>query len=147
MSKKTSGGHKPPAPHKTNPKAAAAFAQALAWHQQGQLDQARAFYQKALERDPKHTDALVNLGLICLQRGDYEHGIQWIQRSLKLNPRQPDALSNLGVAQAALKHYAEAVETFGRAIALNPKDPVLYNNRGGGAQGHVPAAGSHRRPQ
>lgn len=131
MSKKTSGGHKPPAPHKTNPKAAAAFAQALAWHQQGQLDQARAFYQKALERDPKHTDALVNLGLICLQRGDYEHGIQWIQRSLKLNPRQPDALSNLGVAQAALKHYAEAVETFGRAIALNPKDPVLYNNRGG----------------
>ncbi len=131
MSKKTGGGHKAPAPHKTNPKAAAAFSQALAWHQQGQLDQARAFYQKTLERDPGHTDALVNLGLICLQKGQYEEGVEWIRRSLKLNPRQPDALSNLGVALAALKNHADAVDAFTRAIAMNPNDPVLYNNRGG----------------
>lgn len=124
---------KPPAsrPHKTNPKAAAAFAQALAWHQQGNLGQALALYQKTLDRDPKHTDALVNTGLICLQRGEYEAGAEWIQRSLKIDPRQPDALSNLGVAQAALKNHAGAVDTFSRAIALNPRDPVLYNNRGG----------------
>lgn len=124
---------KPPTlrPHKTNPKAAAAFSQALAWHQQGNLDQALALYQKTLERDPKHTDALVNMGLICLQRNQYAEGADWIQRSLKIDPRQPDALSNLGVAQAALKKHADAVETFSRAIALNPKDPVLYNNRGG----------------
>lgn len=131
MSKKDSRGHQAPAPHKTNPKAAAAFAQAIAWHQQGHLEQAQVLYQKTLERDPKHTDALVNIGLIFLQKGDYEEGTQWIKRSLKIDPRQPDALSNLGVAQAALKKYAEAVDTFTRAIALNPKDPVLYNNRGG----------------
>lgn len=131
MSKKDNRGQKAPGPHKTNPKAAAAFAQALAWHQKGDLHQAQLLYQKTLERDPKHTDALVNSGLICLQRGDYEEGILWISRSLKIDPRQPDALSNLGVAQTALKNYTEAVATFTRAIALNPKDPVLYNNRGG----------------
>lgn len=131
MSQKSHGKKKPPAPHKTNPKAAAAFAQAIAWHQQGQLEQAESYYRKTLERDAKHTDAIVNMGLIHLQRKDYEQGIDWISRSLKIDPRQPDALSNLGVAQAALKNYASAVDAFTRAIALNPDDPVLYNNRGG----------------
>lgn len=131
MSKKPTSSQPPHRPHKASPKAAAAFAQALVWHQQGQLDQARAYYLKTLDRDPKHTDALVNIGLICLQENFYEEGVEWIQRSLKLNPRQPDALSNLGVALAALKNYTGAVDALTRAIALNPNDPVLYNNRGG----------------
>jgi protein O-GlcNAc transferase len=70
------------------------FQRGLCAHQTGNLGQASAHYEKVLDADPNHADAIHHLGLIRLARGDVHNAASAIERSLQLKPQNIEAQSN-----------------------------------------------------
>ena len=62
------------------------FAAALAHHEAGRLDAARAGYRETLARDPNHPESLHLMGLILVQTGDPAAGAALIGRAIELAP-------------------------------------------------------------
>lgn len=74
--------------------------------QQGKLEIAVAYYQKALERStsPAQTaDALYNLGNAYLLQKKYLDAIKVYENSLQISPKRPDAKKNLQIARQQLQ--------------------------------------------
>jgi len=90
---------------------------ALQFHRSGNLNKAEVIYQKILENNPNHHDALQLLGVIFAQRKDYEKGVDFLSRSINLYPKNPEVLNNRGniyyhleKKDLALLDYLSAVE-------------------------------------
>ena len=109
---------------------AALFRQAFSLHQQGKVGQAKEIYQKILEKQPKHFDALHLLGLIALQTNDPKRAVDLIGQALEIDPNVSAAYCNHGNALQELKQYHAALRNYDKAIALNPNYADAYNNRG-----------------
>ena len=58
--------------------------EALALHQNGQLDLASAIYRQLIEEDTKNSDALHLLGVIALQTYNYQVAIELINQAIKV---------------------------------------------------------------
>ena len=104
--------------------------QAIAYHQQGQLDQAHSIYQQILRVDPEQPDTLHLLGVIAHQRGDHTRAIDHIKRALIYKTTDATIFSNLGEVYRALKEYENAIESYDQAIKLDPDYHPAWNNMG-----------------
>src|SRR5206468_1310825 len=91
----------------------------LVHHQAGRLDRAEELYQKVLEKDPDHPDALHLLGVVAYQRGEIGPALQLIERALPRLVELPDAHLNHGNALRVAGWLAEAIESYRRAVALD----------------------------
>ena len=103
---------------------------AIAHHEAGRLDAARAAYEEILKDDPRNVDCLHFLGFIAFQRGEHERARELISSALELNPAQARAQQNLGNACQALGRHAEAAASFERAAALAPQMLEAHYNLG-----------------
>lgn len=61
--------------------------QAVGLHQQGKLAPALELYQRVLDIDPHHFDALHLSGVIARQQGRIENAIELIGRALSINAK------------------------------------------------------------
>jgi tetratricopeptide (TPR) repeat protein len=83
--------------------------QSVAWQtkkkmrQEGQLDEAIAQYQKAIEINPKFAQAHGNLGLAFFQKGQLEDAITECQEALRLNPNLEPVRETLAKALESKK--------------------------------------------
>jgi tetratricopeptide (TPR) repeat protein len=115
---------RPSAPQKPQPARPVAdspqWQQALAFHQQGQLEQAAALYEVILNEQPRHADALHLLGMIALHGGQAQRAAELIGRSVEINPGQFTAHTNLGFAWKALGQRENALRCFEQTVALKP---------------------------
>ena len=84
----------------------------------------------ALELDPTHLQAHVDLGDCYLRRGDPEEAIAEYHRSLSIQPGYAPAWDGLGRAAEARGDDDQAVEHFRKAIDLNPGFPGSSLNLG-----------------
>ncbi len=107
----------------------ALFRTALANHQAGRLDDAKAGYREILKLDPRHPDALHYLGVVFLQSGNFKAAVDQIERSLERAPRQPIALSNLAYALVKLGLHRKAVHACNKSLQLNPNAAATLVNR------------------
>ncbi|MGL6039950.1 MAG: tetratricopeptide repeat protein, partial [Deefgea sp.] len=84
----------------------------LAWqfYQNGDLNQAELFYQKALQADPRQRDALLGLAAIAQQRGDLNAAAALYQRILRANPQDQSAKAALMLLNSAQMPEHEAVQ-------------------------------------
>lgn len=71
---------------------------AILLHQQGKLAEAEILYRRVLADRPNTVDALHNLGLIRMHRGEPEHAVQLIGQALSHGPDLARAHSNFAVA-------------------------------------------------
>jgi predicted O-linked N-acetylglucosamine transferase (SPINDLY family) len=95
----------------------------------GDLDNAKAEYQKILAQYPNHFDALHMLGVCEHKSGHHEKAVGSLSRALQLNPESYLANSDLGIALKALGRHDEAMACFDRAIALKPDFANAHYNR------------------
>ena len=98
------------------------LAEALALHQQGQLDAAEAFYRDILSLDTEHADALHLLGLIAHQRGRHEEGLGAIDRAIHLVPDVAMYHANRARVLRTLGRVKEAVRAGRRALKIDPQN-------------------------
>lgn len=106
------------------------FQNALAFHQQGQLDAAEPLYRQVLKQSPKHFDALHLLGVLQSQRGQHQAADELIAKAIKINPHNPAAYLNRGVVLHALKRYEDSLICYDRALAMAPNNSDALFNRG-----------------
>jgi len=106
------------------------FAQAVRFHQAGQLPEAEQLYRQILTFDPRHAASLHLLGVIAHQFGRNEAAIELIRQAIGLQDRQPSFHSNLGEAHRALQQHAEAAACYQRAIELAPDFVPAHHNLG-----------------
>jgi len=85
--------------------------------EQGDLETADARFALALEYNPRFVEALVNQGLVELQRGNFRRARQLLTRARRLNPDVAQPHHGLGVLaererrpDIAAKHYEEALK-------------------------------------
>ena len=92
--------------------------------------EARAAYGKALELDPAHADAHVNLGRLLHEGGDARAAEIHYRCALDARPADPTAAFDLGVALEDLGRAREAVEAYERVVRIDPGYEDAHYNAG-----------------
>jgi tetratricopeptide (TPR) repeat protein len=82
--------------------------------------EARDAYRRALELDPHHADAHVNLGRLLHEGGDAKQATSHYLLALTQTPKHALAWYNLGIALEDLKRRAEAIKAYESATLADP---------------------------
>lgn len=93
-------------------------------------DLAIDYLRRALEIDPEHSIALLNLGTAYRQKKDWAQAKSALERALALNPDDPEGNYNLGMVYAQQNDTDHAYNYLQKAIALRPEYPEALNNLG-----------------
>ncbi|HXX21571.1 MAG TPA: sulfatase-like hydrolase/transferase [Terriglobia bacterium] len=81
---------------------------------------AAAYYQSALDLDPRNSVAAYYLGVSRLEMGDLEAAERAFQLALELDPASFAAAFNLGVVYSRRQQAEPAIQAFERAIKILP---------------------------
>jgi tetratricopeptide (TPR) repeat protein len=82
-------------------------------------NEARDAYARALELDPQHADAHVNLGRLLQLEGRTEEALEHYRISLRSGGSDPTAAFNLGTALETLSRWAEAIAAYNHALEMD----------------------------
>ncbi len=93
---------------------------AISLHQQGQLDEARALYEAALQANPRDPLAMRLLGTLCLQQGAVYEAVSRLRASLALDPSPAEGWEHLGQAQRVMGDVEEAADSLRNALEREP---------------------------
>lgn len=85
-----------------------------------------SLWKDTVEKSPNNGRALMNYGLIFLERGDYRTALDYFQRAAVFNPDYPTLEVNLGIAYAGLGRKMEAERHFRLAQMLGPNAASSY---------------------
>ncbi|MEO8096883.1 MAG: tetratricopeptide repeat protein [Acidobacteriota bacterium] len=99
----------------------------IAYHQLGDLNNAKKFYERAVKLDRNYAEAQNNLGTIHYAQKSYNNAIKQYEKALALTPGAASVWTNLGTAYFARKRYDEAVRAYQYALQL---DPDVFDRRG-----------------
>ncbi len=81
-------------------------------------EDAPAAYVRALELDPDHSDAHVNLGRLMQEAGEYEPAEQHYQQALEVEPDNVLAAFNLGTLLEDMGRINDAIEAYKKAASF-----------------------------
>jgi len=95
------------------------------------MNDARDAYERALQLDPKHTDAHINLGRLLHEMRAPAAAEQHYRAALAIDPHHPIAAFNLGVALEDLGRTREAIDAYEQAIAIDPHNADAHYNLAG----------------
>lgn len=99
------------------------FAAGAAAHAAGQIDRAEALYRQALDAEPGHAEALLNLAVLRAGAGQRDEAIALLRRAVAADPSTPEAHFNLGVLLADAGAGAASTEALTAALRLRPDYP------------------------
>ena len=96
----------------------------------GQLREAMAAYQRAVELRPDYAEARMALGVQLLAGGNYQGALEHFQAASTLVPTQAAVHVNLGDAYRALEQWSAAQTAYRQALALQTKLPEAHYGLG-----------------
>lgn len=112
------------------PSAASEFEEALALHKAGDLSRAEHLYRQALEREPRHADALNCLGSLARQTGRSQLAADLTEQAIEAAPHIAAYHYNHGNALRDLKRLEDAAAAYRHAIELEPEFAQAHMNLG-----------------
>jgi tetratricopeptide (TPR) repeat protein len=89
---------------------------------QGQLTEALAEFEKAIESNPKLTTAYMGAGDIYRQQGDYDTAQKRYGQASSLEPRNFNANYMNGLMLQLLNRLSESVRAYLQALSIKPED-------------------------
>ncbi|MCE5301985.1 MAG: tetratricopeptide repeat protein [Planctomycetaceae bacterium] len=98
------------------------------WAEQGRVDLALGQFHKALDDDPKSTNALYGLGTLLAKQKKYAEAADYYRRVIQLVPGIAEVHGSLGIALQRQGRTDEAVAEYETALRLDPKDSQVQNN-------------------
>lgn len=106
----------------------AGFADALSYHQQGNIDKAERAYQKYLKKHPKDVHALQLFAILKGQMGEYKTCQYWLEKALKIAPNSAQLHNNLANALKHQDKIDQAIDHYRQAITLEPDNAAAHHN-------------------
>ncbi len=97
---------------------------------EGNTAAAIEYFQRALQIDPAHAIALLNLGNAYRQKKDWAEAQKVLQRALELNSDDAETNFSIGMVFAQKNDSEHAYEYLKKSIALRPVYPEALNNLG-----------------
>ena len=94
-------------------------------------EEAQTAYERALELDPNHIDAHVNLVRLLHENGAPAAAEKQYRAALAIDPTNETAAFNLGVALEDLGRVRDAIGAYERALELNPDNGDAHYNVAG----------------
>ena len=107
-----------------------AFQQAAARHAQGRLAEAALLYERVLQADGRHSDALYRLGLIRLQQSRFNDAEALLRRAVKIDKKSVDARYHLAIALTGIGQFDDAAPHYRKVLEARPDDAAAHNNLG-----------------
>lgn len=95
------------------------YDKARLFHKNGNLSNAKLYYQKALMLDPEHVSALNNLGVLYIQEGDYQAGEKSLAEAIRVRPVYADSYYNLACLYALKGNEIKGLEHLKKAASLD----------------------------
>jgi hypothetical protein len=89
----------------------------------GRLEEARKYYERAVEIYPQFEEAENNLGIVLMQEGKTAEGKKSFQRSVAINPRYASGYLNLAKIAFDDKRYNDAESLARQALTTEPLNP------------------------
>jgi predicted TPR repeat methyltransferase len=108
----------------------ALLVQAMAFHRQGNLLEARSLYERVLRSQPEHPEALNFFGILQQQQGQSTQAEQLIRRAIRAAPAYASAHTNLGNILIVQQRYEDAIAAYRQAIILRPDEVEACVNLG-----------------
>ncbi len=96
----------------------------------GQWDKAIVDYTRAIEIDPKYTDAYFNRGVAFGDLEQWDKAIVDYSKAIEIDPKYKSAFDTRGVAYANLGRWDKAIADYSKALEIDPKFANAYDNRG-----------------
>jgi len=96
----------------------------------GQVDEAMAHYQKALEINPNDAEAHNNLGNLLFQKGQVDQAMAEYQKALGINPNDAEAHNNLANLLFQKGRLDEAIAHYQNVLEINPSLVDTHYNLG-----------------
>ena len=106
------------------------FNLAIQNHKENKLEEAQNLYDQVLKINPKHSEAINNLGVIFLNLKKYQKALDCFKKVIEINPNYANAHNNLGIIFKELKDYQKAKSCFEKAIKHNPNYTHAHYNLG-----------------
>jgi protein O-GlcNAc transferase len=103
---------------------------AVAFHRDGNLDEAAKLYREILSESPQDFDATHLLGVVALQQGQFDAAQRLIHAALGINPHGPSAVANLGTSYMQGRQPESALHWFELALTLEPDSAIAMTNVG-----------------
>lgn len=101
----------------------------LAWELEASSPaDARGAYERALELDPGHAEARLNLGRLLHEEGQLDEAERHYRRAAESRPEDPTAPFNLGVVLQDLGRTREAVGAYRDALDADPRYADAWYN-------------------
>jgi len=95
-----------------------------------QTERAVAEFTRALQLDPKNVDALNDLGVVYLDRGNGGEALKWFNAAITAAPQHADAHINRGLLYQSAGQIEPAIQDFRAAIAIDSTRPEAHNDLG-----------------
>jgi cytochrome c-type biogenesis protein CcmH/NrfG len=90
--------------------------------------QSEATLRAMIQSDPKDLNALIQLGNLYYDHGQFRDAADWYGRVLEINPDNADVLTDRGTSFWNLGQADVAIAEFQKALALDPSHAqTLYN--------------------
>lgn len=99
-------------------------------HVGGKLSEAETLYRQVLQEIPAQFDALHNIGVLLIQRGDTTAALDYLRRASEINPKSASVHLNIGNALRGLGRTDEALVHYNRALSIKPAYAQAHNNKG-----------------
>ena len=96
----------------------------------GELEQAIASWEKALNINPNLSEAWHNRGSALGRLGNYEAAIESFQNALSINPDNYQAWNDRAHALYQLQNWSEAADSWSNALKIMPGNHLFWYNRG-----------------
>jgi tetratricopeptide (TPR) repeat protein len=97
----------------------------LAWcyHKRGDLKEAVAAMDLAIDREPSRESSYLDLGMILLSHERLPVALESAKKAVETAPGSYQAHMLKGLVEAKMNHLKDAAMTYDRAIQLNPEAP------------------------
>lgn len=82
-----------------------------------------SYYRKAIQLDPKHTDAMDNCGIAYRRLGNLDSAAYFYKESIKINPKAMIAHGNLAIVYSDQGKLEDAIKEYEEISKYNPNDP------------------------
>ncbi|MCB9761537.1 MAG: tetratricopeptide repeat protein [Alphaproteobacteria bacterium] len=97
---------------------------------QGKPADAKAAFDRALERDPDLVPAMLYLADYYLDNRNFQDTVPLLEKARTLEPENPSIHLNLGIAYRGVGRYEEAKAAYEQVLRLQPENPEPHLNLG-----------------